>query len=163
MQNAELIEPLFAKAYQLYENKQYAQAFTIYKKMVELGDDESLNNLAIMYEMGYGVTQDLSKAIALYQEGWQKTQQTMFCLNLANLHHKNGEEQLAIDWWQKAIENGDDSGTFELVKYLLSKPHPNFLAIKQMLQPIIGSNTLCLADSEQAEILLKQITKKLHQ
>lgn len=160
IQSSELIDQLFDKASALYENEDYAKAFVIYQKMVELGDFDSLNDIAIMYEFGQGVEKDLEKAIELYQKGWHKTHNTTFALNLANLYLKTSEYNLAIDWWQIAIDNGDDEGKFELAKFLISQKSTNTALIKQFLADSLSSQFVCEADKEEAEILIQQLELK---
>ena len=48
--------------------RDFAKAFALFKLAADQGDGWGLNNLAGMYEMGWGVAQDPKQASALYRK-----------------------------------------------------------------------------------------------
>lgn len=159
--NSEEIYQLFIKANDLEEQGNYPDAFALFSKMVNLGDFASLNNLAIMYELGRGVKKDTQKAIELYKEGWDKTQQTNFALNLAHLYNNQHNFEQAKIWWEIAIKHGAVEGKLELAKHLLTTSKPDIKLIKQLLTDVctaIITIDVSETDWEEAQELLEKLS-----
>lgn len=160
MTNSDEIDRLFIEANNLDEAGDYKKAFILFEKMVALGNSSSLNNLAMMYEYGRGVAQDINKAIELYKEGWAKTSETSFALNLAHLYNNQKDFEQAKRWWQVAIDNGDVDGKLQLAKHLLTTPQADLQFIKQLLTAVVNAKIafdICEADWEEADELLQEL------
>ena len=56
------------EAYRLFEAEKYDKAFPLYKKLAENGNAEAQYVLALCYEYGYGVADDLEKALYWYTQ-----------------------------------------------------------------------------------------------
>lgn len=91
------------------ELQDFVSASKYYKMGAEAGYTNAMNNLGRLYEYGYGVPQNIDKAIALYNKAAQKGNGTA-CYNLGWCYqYGNGVDidlEKAIYWYKKAIENG---------------------------------------------------------
>src|SRR5690606_5370993 len=90
-----------------------AKAAHWYKKAAEGGDAVAQNNLAVMYEYGYGVDKDIQKAMDWYQEAG-KGGSGIALDNLGDMYVSGAagskDITLAHIWYDRAMELGAAAG-----------------------------------------------------
>lgn len=100
-----------------YDNQNYNQAFSIFKRLAEQGNASAQYNLGVMYEKGLGVKQDDAQAVWWYQksaeQGYADAQ-----FNLGNMYY-NGQgirqsHANAMTWWKKAYAQGHAKATYNI-------------------------------------------------
>lgn len=99
----------------------YKIAVQCYRTAAEVGDSLGMNNLAWMYQNGYGVEKDVDKAIDWYlMSAYLGNDQAM--INLGNLYEfSEGVKQndsKAFLWYQQAAELGNPTGLFNYANML---------------------------------------------
>ncbi|HIP03284.1 MAG TPA: sel1 repeat family protein [Campylobacterales bacterium] len=62
------------KAKTYYHQGLYTQAFPLFEKLAKEGNKESKYNLALMYEKGQGVDENITKAMHYYKESTSFTE-----------------------------------------------------------------------------------------
>lgn len=92
-----------------YERGEYMVAFAIFEKLANEGDASAQNILGMMYDNGYGVSQDYQKAFYWYSKaadnGVASAQYNL------GLMYKNGygvvqDFQKAFAWYSRAANQG---------------------------------------------------------
>ena len=84
-----------------------------YEKAVKEGDIYAMNNLANMYQVGQGVSQDYEKAMQLYKQAADGGDSR--AMNQIGYNYQLGEcgqkidFEKAIKWYKKAAENGNST------------------------------------------------------
>jgi TPR repeat protein len=96
------------RAINLYDNKNYADAFVLFKKNND--NSQTWNYLGVMYSMGNGVTKDNYEAVRWYRksadQGDAKGQQLLGSM----YRNGNGVKQdyyEAVRWYRKSAEQGN--------------------------------------------------------
>ena len=99
-----------SEAAELYEKKQYEEAYEIYERLSGLGELQSRYMMAYLLYVGYGVEQDKKEAVFLFKsaaEGGQKNAQYII-----GLLYNSGDDfvekdpVLAKKWLKKAADQG---------------------------------------------------------
>jgi len=91
------------------DNKDYAEAFTVFSRLAEAGDAEAQYNLAMLYRTGKGVEKDISASFRWFQ---QAAEQGVPDAQYYLAHmYDNGEAveknlPKAFEWYHKAAEQG---------------------------------------------------------
>lgn len=99
MNNSESHE--YNDAHQLFENKNYEDAFTIYKRLAKSGDPHCQTMIGWMYYKGLGTALDIEKAV-----GWFKiaaklgSKEASFYCGKVALSTRQYEE--ALEWFRKS-------------------------------------------------------------
>jgi len=65
-------DPLFTKATQLYEAKDYPAAFQEMQRLADTGNKQAIFNLGYMTQAGQGTAKDEKKALQYYQDASNK-------------------------------------------------------------------------------------------
>ncbi len=92
-------------------NKNYKEAFKYYDLGSQFGNDESMNELGIIYEQGLGVTKDIQTALNYYNKAYNANLNPQAAYNIGLIYHyaKGGikqDLQLAKKWYKRStIEN----------------------------------------------------------
>jgi TPR repeat protein len=100
----------FDKGYVAYKAGDYAEAAKWFRKAAEQGDADARYNLALMYDVGMGVTQDYAEAVKWYRKAAEQgVAEAQY--NLGNRYF-NGEGVLqdtiaAHMWFNIAAANGN--------------------------------------------------------
>ena len=99
-------ETAFQKASANFEAKNYTAALNALRPLAEKGDAKSQYALGILYEYGYGVNKDLSKAKAWYlKSATQGNNDAQYNLGVLQEHDKNYAG--AYQWYRAAAAQGD--------------------------------------------------------
>lgn len=150
-----------------YDNQNYNQAFSIFKRLAEQGNASAQYNLGVMYEKGLGVKQDDAQAVWWYQksaeQGYADAQ-----FNLGNMYY-NGQgirqsHANAMTWWKKAYTQGHAKATYNIgILYDNGDGvHQNKSTAKNgMAEPVIWAIKVAVMNTES---LIRQATDlPLHQ
>jgi hypothetical protein len=114
-------EIIFLKAgHKYFERREFNEAMKWYKLADELGNVEAKYKIAILYEGGQGVPQDLRKAMEWYEAAANKGH-ARAALWIAFIYESGGagvtkDMEKAKYWFKKACENGDDLACERLKK-----------------------------------------------
>lgn len=100
----------FQRAYDLYDQGRYAEAFSFYQQLAEQGDAKAQFNLGVMYDLGQCVTQNYSFAVSWYLKAAEQGNANAQ-YNLA-LKYQTGQgviqdDTKAVYWYRKAAEQGN--------------------------------------------------------
>lgn len=156
----------------LYDQKEYAKAYEIYKELVDIGDISALNTLALMYRLGYGVDKNLQTAIAFYEKAIAAG--SGIAATTLGTMYRDGEigeinVQMALNLFQRAMELGDPSGRL-LYRTLKSKleyeenkknvkrytitPHelPTTGNYKKIAEVTVGKETVCMLLEKESNV-----------
>ncbi len=133
------VDPLFTKATQLYEAKDYPAAFQEMQRLANTGNKQAIYNLGYMTQAGQGTTRDEKKALQYYQDASNKGYGPA-SYSLAQAYHK-GTLGLAKDpqkykqYLEKASVQGSDEATVEFADLLFRQGKPEYdqLAIQKLL------------------------------
>lgn len=85
-----------------------ALAFSLYEKAAEQGHASANNALGLRYHLGEGRKVDIQKAIMYYQKAAETGLSVAMC-NLGILYKENNDIDLAREWFEKALEAGDEN------------------------------------------------------
>ncbi|XP_057313789.1 uncharacterized protein LOC130655104 isoform X2 [Hydractinia symbiolongicarpus] len=124
------------------ENQQWDDAVRYFKIAAEKQDLTSIFNLAVCYENGFGVAQDVGKAINLYLSGAKKGHfMSQFCIGESYEKGVRGmrkDLKEAMKWYKRAAEQGHtkSSNRAELLQYELDQRNEDYLLT------LLESNTL---------------------
>ena len=102
-------EAQFKQAMTAYEAGHYSQALRLLQPLAQQGDAKAQYNLGLLYENGWGVTQNYKKAVAWYQKAAnQGIAEAQY--NLGVMYEKGrGVQQAykqAAAWYEKAANQG---------------------------------------------------------
>ncbi|MFY9074485.1 tetratricopeptide repeat protein [Malaciobacter mytili] len=89
------------------DNKNYKEAFKYYEIGSQLGNDESMNELGIIYEQGLGVQKDMQTALNYYNKAYNANLNPHAAYNIGLIYHyaKGGikkDLQLAKKWYKRS-------------------------------------------------------------
>ena len=107
------VDILFSKGAEEWDAGNLKVAFELFKRAADLGDGDSMNNVAIFYENGIGLEKNIRKAIFWYENAFPLIG-AVAANNLASLYKNLGESGKAVVWYHKAIELGDGDAMVEL-------------------------------------------------
>ncbi|MDM1019845.1 tetratricopeptide repeat protein [Acinetobacter sp. VNK23] len=133
---------VFAKATQLYEAKNYPEAFQEMQRLANTGNAQAIYNLGAMTQQGQGTNKDEKKALQYYQDasnrGFGKA-----TFILAQAYHKGNlgvskDAQKYKEYLDKASVQGSDEATIEFVDLLFKQGKPEYDRIAtQRLLPLL--------------------------
>ena len=98
---------LFDRAGALWDSGHLKEAFELYRRLAEDGDEGAMLNVGHFYDRGRGVP--LSREKAIYW--WRKLagrRNGLAATNLGKVYEDSGHSKLALRWYRKAVEWGDD-------------------------------------------------------
>lgn len=96
-----------------YEQGDFATALQEWTQLAQEGNTQAHHNIAILYENGQGVAQDLVQA----QQWCEKAAQlgdVQAQTHLGYLLADAGNVQAAVEWWHKSADAGDAEAQFAL-------------------------------------------------
>jgi TPR repeat protein len=132
-------DPLFTKATQLYEAKDYAAAYQEMQRLANTGNTQAVHNLGYMTEHGQGTVKDEKKALQYYQDASSKGYGPA-SFRLAQAYHKGNlglgkDAQKYKEYLNNASSQGSDEATVELADILFRQGKPEYdqLAIQKLL------------------------------
>lgn len=104
-------------AFQLYQQEQYPQAFSIYRKFAKEGNAIAQYNLGIMYANAQGVKNNDQHAVYCYQKA--ADQGYANAKNNLGVMYSNGrgvekDVQKAVFWYRKAADQGNATAQYNL-------------------------------------------------
>jgi TPR repeat protein len=104
-----LLAETLAEAKELYDQKEYVQAYEIYSKLAKEGDVKAQFNVALMLDFGFGVKKDTQEAMKWYHKA-ANAHHGPSQYNLAKHYDMNAltdasAETKAKIWYEKACEN----------------------------------------------------------
>lgn len=104
--------------------KEYPQSVIWFSKGVEQGDDSCECELALIYQCGKGVKQDLDKAIDLYTQAAVKGNETailelgLIYENADGVEGVEADYAKAAEWYIKLATKGDEFASIQLARCL---------------------------------------------
>lgn len=132
-------DPLFTKATQLYEAKDYPAAFQEMQRLADTGNKQAIFNLGYMTQAGQGTAKDEKKALQHYQDASNKGYGPA-TFALAQAYHKGTlglgkNPQKYKEYLEKASIQGSDEATVEFADILFRQGKPEYdqLAIQKLL------------------------------
>jgi TPR repeat protein len=104
------------KALEAFDFEEYGNAAKWLKPWAEKGEAEAQYRLGIMYENGYGVTQDTSLALKWYRRAAAQHNRgaKRRLVSLRKSESKTGKESVATQWYQDLAEDGDTDAQYNL-------------------------------------------------
>ncbi len=145
-------DEVFCRADKLYEQGDFAEAFSLFSLAAENGDAPSMTRIASMYTCGEGVDCDYDKAIK-----WELKAidggEISAVVNVGISYRIKGQISEAKRWFLEALKAGDGSAALELAKLFMVSDKESE-AVKRYLQLAVESTNMCEADIEEAKQLL---------
>ena len=134
----------FNKGVLAYNSGDYVTAIKEWMPLAEQGDADAQNNLGVMYENGYGTTQDYKKAAKWYrlaaEQGQGVAQEQLGELYFRGIGVLQDDEQ-AFKWYRLAAEQGNADAQNQLGNiYGLGKIVPQDYARSYMWFSIAAAN-----------------------
>ena len=105
----ESADDLYKKGKNLYNNKNYTEAVTYFKRAAEQGHASSQDYLGDCYRYGRGVTKDYYEAVKWYEKAAvQGNKYSQYSLGECYYNGSGVTQDTseAIKWYQKALDNG---------------------------------------------------------
>lgn len=100
-------------AVQAYDNNDWATALPLFTQLAALGDARAETDLGMMYENGWGVTQDSDKGFALQMQAvaqhYGKAED-----HLGDMYRDRGDQISATHWLWLSAQHGDANGEDDL-------------------------------------------------
>lgn len=123
------IHPAFAQAESLIKANNYKAAFDLLKKLADEGNAQAIYNVAYLTQTGQGTTQDVKKAIQLYQLSARKGYPVANYV-LGKNYAEGGlglkpDLNKAKEYYEKASQQKFDDATIELATLLLAESNPD--------------------------------------
>ena len=150
----------FLQASYFLENEDYQKAFYFLKKGALQGDVNCYNNLAVLYDLGYGIEKNPLLALKWYRKSWQyEGKSGGVCSNIASLYAGLGNIRQAKFWWNKAIlELNDGDAALDYAKFLINRKNKrDYHKIIELLKFAIKSDYITEISKEEAGQLLKNL------
>ncbi len=136
------------------------KAARLYRQAAEMGDVAAMSAFAGCLSSGRGVRQDLDAALAWKKRAY-RLDGDMVVFNIGVTYLKMGKHHLAVRWFRKALDAGDESAGLELAKAELMGlgTRRDVKTAMRRLKKIAWSTSrnLCIADREEAAILGAQV------
>lgn len=138
-------DPLFTKATQLYEAKDYSAAFQEIQRLANAGNTQAIYNLGYMTQVGQGTTKDEKKAFQYYQDASNKGfGKASFTLAQA---YNNGDlgitknDKKYKEFLDKASNQGSEEAIVESANILFRQGKPEYdqMAVQKLL-PLLRKN-----------------------
>ena len=136
----------------------YVTAYRIYSALYLDRPKDVINHLAILYEFGQGVEQDITYALKLYKHGWRLYQDTCCLKNISDLYDKQGNWRQAKYWWEKGISLGDGACALAYAEALIKRQSKDEQQIKQLLVYASEHENMSEDDWQTADHLLKEMS-----
>ena len=149
---------LFEQASYAYDMEDYVTAYRIYSALYLDRPKDVINHLAILYEFGQGVEQDITYALKLYKHGWQLYQDICCLKNISDLYDKQGNWRQAKYWWEKGISLGDGACALAYAEALIKRQSKDEQQIKQLLVYASEHENMSEDDWQTADHLLKEMS-----
>ena len=133
---------VFAKATQLYEAKNYPEAFQEMQRLANTGNAQAIYNVGYMTQIGQGTVKDEKKALQYYQDASKKGFGAASFI-LAQAYHKGNlglsrDAQKYKEYLDKASVQGSDEATVEFADLLFKQGKPEYDQIaNQRLIPLL--------------------------
>lgn len=97
-------ENIYKKGLNAFKKKDYSTALQLFEKAALTGNASAQNNLAYMYQQGYGVSQDNTKAMEWYlKSAAQGNSGAQF--NVGFIYQEMKEYEKAANWYKKSAQN----------------------------------------------------------
>lgn len=145
----------FSEACRLYDCGLFGEAFVAFLALAEHGDESSMVRLALMYEVGEGVDQDLAES-----EAWDfraiQLGSPIAMLNRGITFERSGKIGDARALFKKGCELGDGEAALCLAK-LEMQADSDVREIKKLLRLSISSKFISEDSIEEAKNILNSI------
>ena len=152
-------ENKYEQALDLYERRQYQEAFIMFERLAEKGHGDACSLLAVMYGAGHGVEYDFEKSRAWDLRAIELGQTTSI-FNLAVSYRSRGDAREARKWFETAAANNDGEAMLELAKLIYVSDFELTLVI-QLLESAMNCSHISQDGREEAESLLGQIRNRV--
>lgn len=152
----------FIQANYYLENQDYQKAFYFLEKGALRKDVNCYNNLAVLYDVGYGVRKNPILALKWYRKSWQyEGKSGGLCSNIASLYASLGNIRQARFWWNRAIsEFNDGDVALDYAKFLINRKNKrSYHKIIELLKFAIKSDYITEISKEEASQLLQNLKK----
>ena len=148
-------EELFLQGDELYERKEFGEAFKVFLQAANNGDVSSMIRVASMYTCGEGIECDYDKAIEWEIKAAEGGNDSAL-FNLGVTYRIKGDIRKSKFWFEKALDIGDSSAAVELAKLYLASDKETDTVIRY-LKRALSSGDMCVADVEEAKSLLSDL------
>jgi TPR repeat protein len=147
------MEPDFFSADRLYDEARYEEAFKMFRTLAEKGDVSSMTRLALMYYSGVGTSKNIEECVK-WDLRAAEHEDTVAYLNLGITYKDLGDMQTSIDWFNKALNQGDGEAALELAKIYLANDVDK---AKSYLNIALQTGNLTEDSQEEITSLLNQM------
>jgi TPR repeat protein len=151
-------EALFRRADQHSERGEFRAAFRLFLIAAKNGDLSSQVNVGYYYDVGQGVSRNVSKAIYWYKRAYRRGE-ACAATNIGTVWRDRQNPKRALYWFRRAVKLGDEGSNLEIAKLYLRKGEPQRALV--YLERITPSSIVSEATFEEAQGLLKLTRRTL--
>jgi len=128
------------------------------KQAFERGEETSLLNLGLFYDVGLGVAVDKEQAMVWYLRALEHGDTAAFN-NIAILYRERGDVASAKEWFDKATAAGDGDAYLKLAKLYLDGSIPDENGeVRRNLERVLEAEHVTAASVEEAQALLDEMS-----
>lgn len=144
------------------ESGELDRARDLFERGAALGDTVCLTRLALIYDVGLGVTPDKPRAMSLYRRAWRLDRSTVAASNIAFLYREQSRYRPMFQWLERAAAAGDGDSLLAVAKCYLdgSGVRRNVQAGVRALAAAKASEFITEAGREEARALLGTLAPK---
>jgi len=108
----------FDRAYQAWKQKNLSSALRFFTAAAQAGDKGAQVNVGYFYDKGIGTRRNRSKALYWYKRAYRRGDSGA-ANNIGTIWRDEKKMKLALSWFHKAVNLGDDGSNLEIAKYYL--------------------------------------------
>jgi uncharacterized protein len=134
-------------------------AFSLLLRAAKLGDLGAQLNLGYFYNVGIGVKPNRHAALRWYMRAYKRGMSAA-ASNIGNIYRDEHNLNKAVQWFERAVQMGEADANLELAKIYNAKAQIPKAIIHLQRACRAGTNDITIAGREEAQKLLKRLTKK---
>jgi len=155
MEKRKSAEEIFMRANAKWEKRQNKVALELFLQAAQLGNASAQHNVGYFYDEGIGTKKNYGRALSWYKRAWRNDHQTGTCINIAKLYESNGQANLAVAWWKKAVARKDGDAALDLAKHYLQSGGTREVRKAAALLKLVGTTRATEAARREATKLLR--------
>jgi TPR repeat protein len=147
----------FTEASRLLEQGRIQEAFGLFLRAARQGDSRAQLSVGYLYDTGRGVSRSRAQAMVWYRRAARKGEPAA-ANNIGTLYRDEGQLRLAIRWFSKAAELGDQDALLEMAR-LHAGPLQEAAAARKLLSRVLASKRTSPDNRERAQRLLSTLAE----
>ena len=150
------LESDFRRARELWDEKDFRGALTIFVHLAECGHTGAMLNIGYFYDLGLGVKRDSTKALRWYRRAYRRGDSSA-ANNIGTVYRDRGNLRRAAEWFTRAIQAGEIGSALELAKIHLARSDGT--QARRLLRRVVTSDSVTESDIETAKTMLAKLDR----